>query len=566
MRIPLEVMRSSKSRVYQDRLVLRSLADKHLYPNGYPAFSITEFEKSRNIHPFRQEGWTYDKFLKYHPDIRTVGRTPFGQTFWFQVYTLLPDHPLTMDSSPEGFMEYVKQHRNDPDYLERIRRKLKSDPDLLSELETRHSLAYVIGRIMLMGLRRKYKPQLASPDLDPFTNALLFIYSVVSMLKQKVEWIACVNSRGDEKLPRTYVPSLTLTPDTLLWNDSHRRFIMRLWSGMNLLRNSQMFTVASSLLHSNVLHALSAKSLATLLDISVPAATDIPTHMFSRRFILSPNALGLRYRFIFFPGVPGPVNIATYATTFYLSSSPFRSVQVHLEPVSSGGPRALPDGAIDVVVDNEVISIRYDLFKRESGEWVVAPWNHQGIPDETLSRLCGSTLTDRMAGIPPRKEFFVLSRMCWNISSRESQHLLLRWLGEDRWNPQKFMQNFMDSGIIDVVHHPRLELAGLPEVFLLAIRNARKKEIDWAISWFRDAIPFARILLSRDGRNLVTFLRTPRLRSVLVRSKIREELEAKGLDFAATLVHEEQSSYISLPTRLYPFLSDGMDPWSSPGE
>ncbi len=66
-----------------------------------------------------------------------------------------------------------------------------------------------------------------------------------------------------------------------------------------------------------------------------------------------------------------------------------------------------------------------------------------------------------------------------------------------------------------------------------------------------------------DGRNLVGFLRTPRFESSLKKSFfVRDVLEKLNIDFTAAIIHSEQSSYLTLPTRLYPYLKDGVDLWS----
>ena len=563
----LNIVMSDTQKVYPDLYILRLLLDTHLYPQGRPTFDYRKFEDSHGTTPLSEKYAEYHFFKKYHPDMQAAAVSIRGRTLWTMSNSLLPDNPIVAKNITADLRDHLEEQSKDKDYLLRpkIQQELESVPESRLELETRQSIAYLLGRVMARGLLRKYRPGLTAHCLDPFTNALFFLYTIALTIKQQVRWLHCLHGPSDQRLPATRFTSLSLVPDSIL--DARQRDIIgRFRAEINLLVSDEMLRLATYLLHEDRSLILSRSLVSRVMKKSKSTVRHRTDFLFTRRFIVNPYVFGAQYRFIFLPSdekfLALPRSHNSLATAYHLIESEYGSLQVHLEPAGVDGPDDLPTGSYSTVVDREFVSMRYDLLDPDTKKWSVAPWKMRGppYPSDRTCIIRGRSTVDTVRKRPlPEKEFSTLCRLGWHFAPRESQEILLQWLGHVR--PDRHREQFLEEGIFNILHHPRLELISLPECIVFSISDSSRTEVESLIGRFIETFPFVRVLLSGDGRNMVAFARLP-MNSASLRKAYFMDKKEVGIEITAAVIRSERSSYLTLPTRLYPYLRERTDPWS----
>jgi len=227
------------------------------------------------------------------------------------------------------------------------------------------------------------------------------------------------------------------------------------------------------------------------------------------------------------------------------------SVTTHLEPSGSDGPAE--EDVWQVVADTETVSFQLNRFRSDMG-WTVGKWpspktrhSPQDIPGWLVHDIMAAHSTFSLA----ENDLAILGTVWAHRGSQHSRGRLLKLLGVRR-HLREAIQRMLGQGIVSVMYHPTLDLCGLPEGVLLAIRDSPKREVRRVKEWLLGAMPYARVLSGGSGRTLVVHGRLPLYRGGIFAEMLDQTLEEEfNVDYKLGRVDSSSTYITTVLNRLY---------------
>ncbi|MFW9767658.1 MAG: hypothetical protein ACFFF9_15850 [Candidatus Thorarchaeota archaeon] len=293
-------------------------------------------------------------------------------------------------------------------------------------------------------------------------------------------------------------------------------------------------------------------------------------YLLSEHYLISPAALGLRYRYILTETQKPAVKSEGLIERLTMQMNDIYSgCTVHLEPISSDGPAddILPYRSLQLTVDSEILSMRLNLFDDREGLWdMTSAYETNPLKATTIKEnskwLYRTTnlLVQETPHLSPM-ELDLLGILHVFSGLRNSRRWLFEQLGYNQVTSRRYLKRLFDSKVLRLLYLPTLEYCGLP-VGLIVGGMFRTQEIHKRVKdWMVSKLPFARVL--NDGSsNMIAYLRLPADAVTTVRSMLREVFVSEATDWFISSVLANQTYKMTVFNRLYRADRDGwIDPW-----
>jgi len=288
-------------------------------------------------------------------------------------------------------------------------------------------------------------------------------------------------------------------------------------------------------------------------------------HFLHERYFPALRKIGLRYRYIFTPRQrPGVVSDGMIERMI-LTEQNIRGCSVHIEPSWTKGPQTwtFPDGSYESVVEDEIISMRFDAFNVKDGEWDFDVSSTGSKSWKKTSRAIvqsTASLDNRVFTLTERQS--ELLSILWRFEgSRMQRKWFLEQINFPIRTANRLLHQMVKDHILKSIHLPALEFCELPDGLLIVANCFDRRSRDALISQLTDRLPFVRILFG-DSNDVVAHARLPAKTSDQVGGTLVDMMEATSdSSFTARL----KSSYTYRMTALHrirnPETKGWKDPW-----
>ena len=287
-------------------------------------------------------------------------------------------------------------------------------------------------------------------------------------------------------------------------------------------------------------------------------------HILHERYFPALRKLGLRYRYIFTPRQRPSVVSDGMIERMILAEQNIRGCSIHIEPSWTKGPRTwtFPEGSYEAVVEDEIISMRFDAFNMKTGEWDfdVSSTNSKS-PKKSSHAIKQSTasLDNRTFTLTERQA--ELLSILWRFEgSRMQRKWFLEQINFPIRTANRLLHQMLKDHILKSIHLPALEFCGLPDGLLIAANCFDRRSRDTLISQLTNRLPFVRILFG-DSNDVVAHTRLPSKTSDQVGGTLVDMMETTSDNsFTARL----KSSYTYRMTALHRIRNSTTKGWRDP--
>ncbi|MGY5875412.1 MAG: hypothetical protein RTU30_06680 [Candidatus Thorarchaeota archaeon] len=480
-----------------------------------------------------------------------------------------PEHPLPSDVEGRDIWE-------------------QADSLVRSELpdELREPLVYLIGRIMidnapkLLGnwdMRKKTdrhaKSSTQVKEPDPISAALVTLNTFMEISGQQM-WIDTFN---DEDIWSDYAA----WPLTMWDNVSTRydgaivseweKFLLKLRCKINLLHSSSLVELCGNLSKRKQRINLSQRYMRDTLGRVDRVSTNLP-FLLVERVLPSIARMGLQYRMVLSPvkmkviWSPGTVdrfklNDIEVKDVDYFSS--YRFATLHLESNESDGPphKQIPIDTIQVVVEKETLSLRFDMFNEDTGNWNLRAMTHEDKKSRWLFKESPKPKKERI--IPTQREIDTLSIFWSHRGNPQSNNRLMQGMGVPRSVQESSLKQLFKRKLLSVMYHPIEDYIGIPDGVFVVAYNLSTQELDRYREWLLRNTPCVRLLESQSVGNLIGIVRLPLFGTGVWIGRLLHEL-ADFTDRTIVQPIDRHFSYkMTVLNRVYnPEIPSWIDPWN----
>jgi len=294
-------------------------------------------------------------------------------------------------------------------------------------------------------------------------------------------------------------------------------------------------------------------------------------YILTEHYMLSPTSLGLRYRYIMTKNQkPGVMSDGLFERLTMQMNDNYSGCTAHLEPINSDGPSIdlIPEDAIQLTVDSEILSMRLNLFDVKEGVWDLSS-SYDTNPLKAITMRDDADWLNRSTSSDPQDkehlspmELDILGILAVFRGLRNSR----RWLFEQlEFNPvtsRRYPKRLLDSKYLRLLYLPSLEYCGLPIGLIVGgkFKNTEKRRL--LVDWMVSQLPFVRVLKD-DSKNVVAYLRLPADAITSVRGILREVFKSEATDWFISGIMSNQTYLMTVFHRLYGTKKSGwVDPWS----
>jgi hypothetical protein len=336
---------------------------------------------------------------------------------------------------------------------------------------------------------------------------------------------------------------------------------------INILQYQPLVRLCIRLAKQNQLNRLTAKDIEEVSQFKGRTAyykLEQLEHILHERYIPSLRKIGLRYRYIFTPRQrPGVVSDGL-VERLILTEQDIRGCSINIEPMWTNGPdeRILPQGSFEAVVEDEILSMRFDLFDLENNEWNLDESHEFSKGKKKAKQIIQQTTSslDRELLSLTERQVELVSTL-WRFEGSRTQR---RWLFDQIDFPirtaNKMRYQLLQGHVLNLVYLPALEFCGLPDGLMIVANCYDRRSRDALISKLADRLPFVRLLFG-DSNDVVAHARLPLKRSDQVAGTIRDLMkETSDNSFTARL----KSSYTYRMTVLHRIRNNETKGWKDP--
>jgi hypothetical protein len=336
---------------------------------------------------------------------------------------------------------------------------------------------------------------------------------------------------------------------------------------INILQYQPLVRLCIRLAKQNQLNRLTAKDIEEVSQFKGRTAyykLEQLEHILHERYIPSLRKIGLRYRYIFTPRQrPGVVSDGL-VERLILTEQDIRGCSINIEPMWTNGPdaRSLPRGSFEAVVEDEILSMRFDLFDLENNEWNLDESYEFSKGKKKAKQIIQQTTSslDRELLSLTERQVELVSTL-WRFEGSRTQR---RWLFDQIDFPirtaNKMRYQLLQGHVLNLVYLPALEFCGLPDGLMIVANCYDRRSRDALISKLADRLPFVRLLFG-DSNDVVAHARLPLKRSDQVAGTIRDLMkETSDNSFTARL----KSSYTYRMTVLHRIRNNETKGWKDP--
>jgi hypothetical protein len=246
----------------------------------------------------------------------------------------------------------------------------------------------------------------------------------------------------------------------------------------------------------------------------------------TERFIPSMHKIGLKYRFIFTEKQKPIILSDGHMERMILSESGYEGCTVHLEPENSKGPtEEMPPNTIQMNVDSELISMRLNLYDKNTGTWNLEPWKPASRrPGRTPSWLLRESEYQKGASYRlTKREVDLIGPILAFRGLRPSRMWMMERMGFVPRTARRYLRKLLDDKILRLLYTPALEYCGLPEGMLVVGEFKEHRPRESFIDWMTSRIPYVRAFTDKST-NMVAYIRLPPYKTDVVGGVIREKL------------------------------------------
>ncbi|MFW9786410.1 MAG: hypothetical protein ACFFE1_01935 [Candidatus Thorarchaeota archaeon] len=256
----------------------------------------------------------------------------------------------------------------------------------------------------------------------------------------------------------------------------------------------------------------------------------------SERYIPSIGTMGLNYRFIFTQKQKEGVLSDGLLERMVLSESEFEGCTIHLEPRgSSVAQERLPSEAYQMTANSEIISLRLDLFNRDSKSWLHGPWDKDlKVKQRTRGWLKREVHPRKRVSHPTIRELDLFGPLMSFRGLRGSRMWFLREMGYPERTARRYLHRMLDNKILRLLYTPTLEFCGLPEGMIVGGKFKDSQTRQSFIEWMTARLPFVHVYTD-DSKHLVARIRLPLFSTDIVGGRILEENSLAKQLFTARL-------------------------------
>jgi len=578
-------LRDSQS-FYPDRFLVETYLRKGMNDQS----DFAKFEDNLGLDPLPRQP-VHTQIIYRKTDAEEAGVVPIGNTLWQQVSSLLPTsffvgrdfpgriskevgsgdfhHPETVlqelglyvNSLSTDRVEYVRAIKDSNKYHPLIRK------EVMTELQIRYSLAYVMSRHIV-----GYLPRTASwvdeiEVLDPFTAALFSLLVLTRGSMKKLRWITALHNPRNLALSLTSIsPTIPRFEGASLYprRKSHREVLQRLAASTCLL-NREMLAVTQSMSDLEPQPQVTSKIVRQALSISNRSAR-YKGRIFERgleeHFIANLRLANFRYRYIFITDSylePLSDSIVEKRT---LLDGDYAAVETHIEPMNTSGPRIARRIAYDIAAEHETVSFRVDLFNPETNEWKVEPWEYEC--EEKPAQHDGwlyaeSKRSGDMGSLTPSQLELIMILLA-NEGGPQDRYSLLNMMGYPLSTARQNLQILLSEQVLSVLYHPQPSYNALPDEILLVFKDCSPENIDDVCDWLNCRMPYVHTRLSHSGRNGVIHIRLPLHTVGVVKGIIESRLE--DMDILVSLVKEKKNFFLTVFNKSFNYKNNSFkNPW-----
>ncbi|MHA2310791.1 MAG: hypothetical protein ACXADF_04795 [Candidatus Thorarchaeota archaeon] len=375
---------------------------------------------------------------------------------------------------------------------------------------------------------------------------------------------------GGVQTPQTPLPRSLWAQASIIADNPlaymYEEFLSSLRTDLNSLRFGQLVNTCKYMAESEKPGKPTAKEIADVSNVDVRSIQMNSIGLtLTERYIPSLMDMGLRYRYIFTRMRKSAISSDGLAERITISETDLYQVATkHLEPKVSQGPNdiELADDSFHLAVESDLISVRLDLFDRDSGSWRETPGKDSTLSTKSAQSLIRKTAVQvRRITMPTQREIDLISI----LSSINASSKGIKWVFESLDFPSRTMEHVLSdllgTGRLRLLYHPSLNYAGLPEGFIVAAQFKSVKRLDSFINWLASSVPYAHIQFSRDEKSLVSQVRVPRFSKS--DGLIKQELQKQDALKAIGTIARNRTYQMSVFHRLY---QSKKHPWKDPWE
>jgi hypothetical protein len=246
----------------------------------------------------------------------------------------------------------------------------------------------------------------------------------------------------------------------------------------------------------------------------------------TERFIPSMNRIGFRYRFILTEKQRPIIRSDGHLERMTLSESGYEGCTVHLEPKNSKGPtEEMPPETIQMTVDSELISMRLDLYDKNTGTWKLEPWKPASRrPGRTPSWLFRETQNHKDTSYRlTKREVDLIGPILAFRGLRPSRMWMMERMGFVPRTARRYLRKLLNDQILRLLYTPALEYCGLPEGMLIVGEFKENRPRESFIDWMTSRVPYVRAFTDKST-NMVAYIRIPPYKTDVVGGVIRDKL------------------------------------------
>ncbi|MFX1369413.1 MAG: hypothetical protein ACFFAY_12515 [Promethearchaeota archaeon] len=295
----------------------------------------------------------------------------------------------------------------------------------------------------------------------------------------------------------------------------------------------------------------------------------------NERFLLLPGSIGLRYRYIFSPMQKPVVQSKGIVEKMLLSDSIHSSLTVHLEPSNSMGPvdaelpvKREPGKEIhsfQVAANEEIISMRLDLFDTESKSWCLSlDQTGPTRPDRTSLWLYrDSTNRKKTPQTLTQRELDLVAALCGFRGNASARRWYLQKLGYPRRTAGQVLPKLLTENVLRALYHPALEYLGLGNGLIIGARLNSSRDLNEFVDRVVVMSPFAQVQYDKESKSAVASIRTPHLQATYIDGAVGQWLDSIGADYVSATMQWRRTYWLTALHRLYCGYGE---PWTNPWE
>ncbi|MHA1770731.1 MAG: hypothetical protein ACTSYL_08735 [Candidatus Thorarchaeota archaeon] len=346
----------------------------------------------------------------------------------------------------------------------------------------------------------------------------------------------------------------------------HLPMVQSILSSVNILQCREIYDIFEYLSSKSKFNEPTIEKVMEITGLSTSVAAQFlsrgTSHLIIEHAFPSLSVLGLRYRYLINP--QRREKLPSDGIAMSILVGPRRSqITAHIEPIDSQGPSSLSNEIDQLTVELETISLRIDLFDRETGEWT-APWIDRRPP-----RIRTRTIVTTPAGIRERitPRGVDLIGILWGIhTNRRIRQRVLKQMNLQR--PMIDLSGaLLQKRVLNLIYHPALEYIGLPETLSVIAKRIKASAIKKFTDWITKLFPVARVLYSDVKRgelgNVIAEIRLPPYSKAIVKGILSEYLADITEQHMVEPIIRKKTYYTSVLFNGYDFKKrKWIDPWS----